>query len=186
LDSSRPVPPTRVYAGDRWFGVFTLLIIVAISYVDRVNASVLITDRAFTDHFGITGDRVAQGALTTTFLVGYGIAAFFLTPIYEVVLGVRRGLLVSIAAWAAVTLISPYALGAVMLLAFRFVLGMSEGPLFSLKTMYIRQHFADNEVGKPNAVSSMGVSGGVAIGIPLITWLVYSWDWHSSLSCLHS
>ena len=184
LDSFRPAQPSLAYAGDRWFGVFALLIIVAISYVDRVNASVLITDRAFTDHFGITGDRVMQGALTTTFLVGYGIAAFFLTPFYEVLLGVRRGLLVSIAAWAAVTLISPYALGAVMLLAFRFALGVSEGPLFSLKTMYIRQHFANNEVGKPNAVSSMGVSGGVAIGIPLITWLVYSWDWHSSFIVL--
>jgi sugar phosphate permease len=50
--------------------------------------------------------------------------------------------------------------------------------------MYIRQHFANDEVGKPNAVSSMGVSGGVAIGIPLITWLVYSWDWHSSFFAL--
>jgi sugar phosphate permease len=50
--------------------------------------------------------------------------------------------------------------------------------------MYIRQHFANDEVGKPNAVSSMGVSGGVAIGIPLITWLVYSWDWHSSFIAL--
>jgi MFS family permease len=129
LDSFRPAQPSRAYAGDRWFGVFALLIIVAISYVDRVNASVLITNRAFTDHFGITGDRVMQGALTTTFLVGYGIAAFFLTPFYEVLLGVRRGLLVSIAAWAAVTLISPYALGAVMLHAFRFVLGISEGPV---------------------------------------------------------
>jgi predicted MFS family arabinose efflux permease len=184
LDRFNLGQPSRTDDSDRWFGVLALLIIVAISYIDRVNASVLITDRAFTDHFGMTGDRVTQGALTTTFLVGYGIAAFFLTPFYEVVLGVRRGLLVSIAVWAAVTLISPYALSAVMLLLLRFVLGTSEGPLFSLKTMYVRQHFADNEVGKPNAVSSMGVSGGVAIGIPLITWLVYSWNWHSSFIVL--
>ncbi len=155
LDNFKPVQASR---SNRWLGVVALLIIVAISYVDR--------------------------ALTTTFLVGYGIAAFFLTPFYEALLGVRSGLLASIAAWAIVTLISPYALGAVMLLSFRFVLGVSEGPLFSLKTMYIRQHFANDEVGKPNAVSSMGVSGGVAIGIPLITWLVYSWDWHSSFITL--
>ena len=179
-----PVQPARSDTGNRWLGVVALLTIVAISYVDRVNASVLITDRAFTDHFGITGDRVMQGALTTMFLVGYGIAAFFLTPFYEAVLGVRRGLLVSIAAWATLTLISPYAFGAIMLLTLRFVLGGSEGPLFSLKTMYIRQHFANDEVGKPNAVSSMGVSGGLAVGIPLITWLVYSWDWHSSFIAL--
>lgn len=168
----------------RWLGVVALLIIVAVSYVDRVNASVLITDRAFTDHFGITGNRVMQGALMTTFLIGYGVAAFFLTPFYEALLGVRRGLFASIAAWAVLTLASPYAIGAVMLLAFRFVLGASEGPLFSLKTMYVRRHFANNEVGKPNAVSSMGVSGGLAIGIPLVAWLVYSFDWHSSFIAL--
>jgi len=72
-----PVQPARSDTGNRWLGVVALLTIVAISYVDRVNASVLITDRAFTDHFGITGDRVMQGALTTMFLVGYGIALFF-------------------------------------------------------------------------------------------------------------
>jgi predicted MFS family arabinose efflux permease len=176
--------PAAPNNASRWLGVVALLILVAISYVDRVNASVLITDRAFTDHFGISGDRVLQGALMTTFLVGYGIAAFFLTPFYEALLGVRRGLFVSIAAWAVFTLASPYALGATMLLVLRFVLGASEGPLFSLKTMYIRQHFANHEVGKPNAVSSMGVSGGLAIGIPLVTWLVYSFDWHSSFVAL--
>ncbi len=184
--SSNPTAlgPAPSEAANRWLGVVALLVLVAISYIDRVNASVLITDRAFTDHFGIAGNRVVQGALMTTFLVGYGIAAFFLTPFYEAILGVRRGLTVSIAAWAALTLISPYAIGAVMLLAFRFVLGASEGPLFSLKTMYIRQHFGDHEVGKPNAVSSMGVSGGLAIGIPLVTYLVYAWDWHSSFIVL--
>ncbi|MGW2181804.1 hypothetical protein ACWCXX_27660 [Streptomyces sp. NPDC001732] len=49
----------------RGAGVLTLLVVVLISYVDRVNISVLVTDRAFTDHFGITGDRVAQGAPAT-------------------------------------------------------------------------------------------------------------------------
>jgi sugar phosphate permease len=181
-----PASTDRLDAGNaqRWLGVVTLLVLIAISYVDRVNASVLITDRVFTDHFGITGNRLAQGALMTIFLIGYGIAAFFLTPFYEALLGVRRGLFVSIAAWAVLTLASPYAAVASILLALRFLLGASEGPLFSLKTMYIRQRFSRNEVGKPNAVSSMGVSGGLAIGIPLVTWLVYSWDWHTSFVTL--
>ena len=44
----------------RWYGVLTFTIVVAISYVDRVNISVLITDNAFLDRFGLAGDRVAQ------------------------------------------------------------------------------------------------------------------------------
>ncbi|MEU0742613.1 MFS transporter [Streptomyces sp. NPDC006134] len=168
----------------RWAGVLSLLVIVLVSYVDRVNVSVLVTDRAFTDHFGITGDTVAQGALTTAFLLGYGIAAFLLTPLYEALLGVRRGLFASIALWAALTLLSPYALGAVTLVLLRALLGASEGPLFSLKTMYVREHFAPHESGTPNAVGSMGVSLGTAVGLPLITYLVHRFDWHASFLLL--
>lgn len=168
----------------RWLGVLSLLVIVLISYIDRVNVSVLITDRAFTGHFGITGDRVAQGALMTAFLVGYGLAAFFLTPLYESVLGVRRGLLLSVALWSVLTLVSPYALGAVVLVVLRALLGTAEGPLFSLKTMYVSEHFAPGAVGKPNAVTSMGVSLGTAVGLPLITYLVDRFDWHSSFLLL--
>lgn len=168
----------------RWAGVLSLLVIVLISYVDRVNVSVLITDKAFTDHFGITGDPTAQGALSTVFLVGYGIAAFVLTPFYETSLGVRRGLVVSVALWSLMTLLSPYALGALTLTVLRALLGAAEGPLFSLKTMYVREHFAPHEAGRPNAVSSMGVSLGTAAGLPLITWLVYRFDWHTSFIAL--
>ncbi|MFB7417296.1 MFS transporter [Streptomyces sp. NPDC056121] len=168
----------------RWSGVLSLLVIVLISYMDRVNVSVLITDEAFTEHFGITGDRVAQGALSTVFLVGYGIAAFFLTPFYETTLGVRRGLFVSVALWSVMTLLSPYALGALTLTVLRALLGAAEGPLFSLKTMYVREHFSPHEAGRPNAVSSMGVSLGTAAGLPLITYLVYRFDWHTSFLAL--
>ncbi|MER7398243.1 MFS transporter [Streptomyces sp. NPDC000151] len=177
-------PPTATASPRRWAGVLSLLAVVLISYIDRVNVSVLITDRAFTDHFGMTGDRVLQGALMTVFLIGYGLAAFFLTPLYESALGARRGLLVSVGLWAALTLLSPYALGALMFVALRFLLGVSEGPLFSLKTMYVKEHFAPHEVGRPNAVSSMGVSLGTAIGLPLITYIVHRYDWHTSFVLL--
>lgn len=177
-------PATAAAVPRRWPGVLSLLAVVLISYIDRVNVSVLITDRGFTDHFGMTGDRVLQGALMTVFLIGYGLAAFFLTPLYESALGARRGLLLSVSLWAILTLVSPYALGALMFVAIRFLLGASEGPLFSLKTMYVKEHFAPHEVGRPNAVSSMGVSLGTAAGLPLITYLVHRYDWHTSFVVL--
>lgn len=168
----------------RWLGVVTLLVVVAISYLDRINVSVLITDPAFTGHFGIAGNRAAQGALMTLFLIGYGVSALLITPWYEAALGVRRGLLVSLAGWALFTVVSPFALGAVMLLALRALLGAGEGPLFSLKTMYVRDHFAEGELGKPNAVTSMGVSLGTAVGLPVVTFAVYGFGWHGSFLLL--
>ncbi|WP_326818858.1 MULTISPECIES: MFS transporter [unclassified Streptomyces] len=168
----------------RWYGVLTFTIVVAISYVDRVNISVLITDDAFLDRFGLAGDRVAQGALMTIFLLGYGLAAFVLTPVYETLLGVRRGLVVSVAIWAVLTFVSPWIGSLFLLLTVRCLLGAAEGPLFSLKTMYVKDRFADAELGRPNAVSSMGVSLGTAVGMPLITLLIVHSDWATSFHAL--
>ncbi|MXQ54161.1 MFS transporter [Shimazuella alba] len=168
----------------RWFGVFSILAIVIFSYVDRINVSVLITNQHFLNYLGIAGDRVAQGELMTLFLIGYGIAAFFLSPIYETFLGVRKGLLISIFIWGFFTIISPFAGTVTLFLLFRFFLGASEGPLFSLKTMYVKDEFKVNERGKPNAITSMGVSIGLAIGFPIITFLIYQFDWKMSFYIL--
>ncbi|MED1950266.1 MFS transporter [Brevibacillus centrosporus] len=164
----------------RWWGVITLLLIVIISYVDRMNVSVLITNNDFLEHFGIKGDRIAQGELMSLFLIGYGIAAFFLSPLYETFFGVRKGLIISILIWAVMTVVSPVASSIGLLLLIRFILGASEGPLFSLKTMYIKDMFAAHERGKPNAVSSMGVSIGLAVGFPIVTYIVLHSHWQAS------
>lgn len=169
---------------NRWWGVLTLMMVVVIAYIDRVNVSVLIVDSDFLRAFGIEGDRQGQGSMMTTFLLGYGISALILTPLYERFLGYRRGLLVSMLAWAVLTAIAPWTGSLFAFLILRTVLGMSEGPLFSLKTMYVRDWFSANERGKPNAVSSMGVSLGLAVGFPLISWLLRKHGWHSSFEML--
>ena len=77
----------------RWYGVITLFVIVAISYIDRINIAVLITDAAFLQHIGIApSDRVSQGLLATAFMVGYGVSAFVLTPFCAALFGVRKSL----------------------------------------------------------------------------------------------
>ena len=168
----------------RWAGVVALFLVVIIAYVDRVNVSVLIVDPAFLQAFGLTGDRAAQGSLMTLFLIGYGVASLFVTPLYEAFLGYRRGLLVSMLLWPVLTAISPLAGSLVMLLFLRIVLGAAEGPLFSLKVMYVRDHFAAAERGKPNAVSSMGVSLGLAVGFPLVSVLLRHYGWGASFYAL--
>lgn len=168
----------------RWGGVLALLFVVTIAYVDRVNVSVLVVDHDFLQAFGLQGNRVSQGSLMTLFLLGYGVAAMFLTPFYESVLGYRRGLLVSLLVCAVLTALSPLSGSLFALLVLRALLGAAEGPLFSLKTMFIRDNFAADEWGKPNAVSSMGVSLGLAVGFPLVSHLLRSDGWATSFHWL--
>lgn len=153
----------------RWQGTIALLLLIIISYVDRVNISVMILNPEFAEHFQLNENRMLQGMLMTCFLLGYAFSALLLTPVIESKLHYRQGLLSSIAIWAAVCAISPL-LGSLMgMLIARVILGVAEGPLFSLKTRFISDNFSAEEIGKPNAVTALGVSLGLAVGFPLVT-----------------
>ncbi|CAN5734940.1 MFS transporter [soil metagenome] len=165
----------------RWYGVITLFVIVAVTYIDRINISVLITDPGFLQHIGIArGDRVAQGLLATAFMVGYGLSAVFFTPFCAAIFGVRRSLVMGLLLWGAVTFASPMFQSYGLLLASRVLLGVAEGPLFSLASAYIKAHYESHENGKPNSFVNMGTGMGLAIGYPFIGAMLASFDWETS------
>lgn len=169
----------------RWLGVISLFVIVAISYVDRINLSILITDRGFLDHIGLTADdRTRQGLLATAFMVGYGVSSFVLTPFCAALFGVRRSLAAGLLLWGVVTFLSPAMDSYGLLLASRILLGVSEGPLFSLAASYIKAHFESHENGKPNSLVNMGTGLGLAVGYPLVGYLVAGHDWQTSFHVL--
>jgi predicted MFS family arabinose efflux permease len=168
----------------RWVGVIVLMIVVSIAYVDRINASLMITNADFLHALGLEGDRVAQGRLVSLFLFGYGLSAWFITPLFEFRWSVRTSLLISVLLWTIFTGASAVASGMAAFLVCRLLLGGAEGPLFSLKTMYVREHFAPNEVGKPNAVSSLGVSIGLGLGYSIVSFLIAHFGWRDSFWAL--
>ncbi|MDP9996270.1 MFS family permease [Variovorax boronicumulans] len=169
----------------RWYGVATLFAIVAISYVDRINIAVLITDAAFLNHVGLAAnDRVSQGLLATAFMLGYGVSAFVLTPFCSALFGVRRSLIYGLILWGVVTWASPMFNSYGLLLASRVLLGVSEGPLFSLASSYIKAHFQSHENGKPNALVNMGTGIGLAVGYPLVGYLLAQFQWDTSFHVL--
>lgn len=168
----------------RWQGVIALLLLIIISYVDRVNISVMILNPEFAAHFQLNENRMLQGMLMTCFLLGYGFSALLLTPVIESRWHYRQGLLSSIAIWALVCAISPLLGSLLGMLIARIVLGVAEGPLFSLKTRFINDNFAADEIGKPNALTALDVSLGLAVGFPLVTWLMAHVGWIGSFYAL--
>lgn len=169
----------------RWYGVMTLLVVVAISYVDRINIAVLITDQSFLQHMGMEPqDRFNQGLLATAFMVGYGVSSVVLTPFCAALLGVRRSLVIGLIFWGVVTYVSPLMQSYGLLLMSRVLLGISEGPLFALAGAYIKAHFEASENGKPNSLVNMGTGLGLAIGYPFIGFLLTAHSWDSSFHIL--
>lgn len=168
----------------RWLGVIVLMLVVSIAYMDRINVSLMITNKDFLHTLGLEGDRIAQGRLMSLFLFGYGLSAWFLTPLFEARWSVRASLLISLVLWTAFTGASALTTSVVLFLSWRFLLGSAEGPLFSLKTMYVKEHFAPHEVGKPNAVSSLGVSIGLGAGYSILSFLIQHFGWRDSFWAL--
>lgn len=115
---------------------------------------------------------------------GLWFSALLLTPVIESRWHYRQGLLSSIAIWALVCAISPLLGSLLGMLIARIVLGVAEGPLFSLKTRFINDNFAADEIGKPNALTALGVSLGLAVGFPLVTWLMVHVGWIGSFYAL--
>ena len=169
----------------RWFGVFALFVIVAISYIDRINLSVLITDKEFLAHMGMAvSDRTSQGFLATAFMVGYGISALVFTPFAVALFGVRKSLIYGLSVWGMVTFLTPMFGNYSELLFSRVALGISEGPLFSLASYYIKVYFEAHENGKPNALVKLGTGSGLALGYPMVSSLLLSYNWQTSFYTL--
>jgi len=169
----------------RWYGTISLFIIIAISYIDRINIAVLIADSEFLQHIGLQlSDRASQGLLSTAFMIGYGISSFVLTPFCAALFGVRRSLVFGLCLWGGVTFVSPWMESYAMLLASRILLGVSEGPVFALASAYIKAHFASHENGKPSSFMQMGTGLGLAIGFPLVSLLISHFDWKTSFYAL--
>ena len=172
-------------SAQRWFGVVVLFLVVAISYIDRINIAVLITQHDFLQHVGLAAnDRSGQGLLATAFMAGYGLSAIVFTPFCAALFGVRRSLIYGLALWGAITMVSPWFNSYMELLTSRFVLGFAEGPLFSLGASYIKAHFDSRESGKPNAIFNMGTGVGLAVGYPLVGYAIASADWEASFHLL--
>jgi len=169
----------------RWYGVISLFIIIAISYIDRINIAVLITDVDFLGRFGLTvADRPQQGMLSTAFMIGYGLSSFVLTPFCAALFGVRRSLVIGLCLWGVMTFVSPWMQSYGLLLASRILLGVSEGPVFALASSYLKAHFASHENGKPSSFIQMGTGLGLAIGFPLVSLLIHNFDWQTSFYVL--
>ncbi|MDH1264275.1 MFS transporter [Pseudomonas sp. GD03944] len=169
----------------RWCGVISLLIIIIIAYIDRINIAVLITDSDFLQHIGLAGeDRTHQGMLATGFMVGYGISSLVLTPFCVALFGVRRSLIYGLCFWGLITFVSPLMSSFGLLLFSRVLLGLAEGPLFALAGSYVKAYFEADANGKPNALIYMGAGLGLALGYPLMGFLLLSYGWVFSFQFL--
>lgn len=160
-----------------------LLLVVFVSYIDRVNVSILVVDNDFLTQMGIVGQSVQKGLLMTLFLVAYGIGNVVLSPLGDSI-GPRKAMSISVILWGASLAIGGFAPTFAIILISRIVLGLGEGMHFPMQSKYIKEWYPPSERGKANAVWQTGMAIAPAVAMPFFTFIIAMTGWRSSFFIL--
>jgi MFS transporter, ACS family, glucarate transporter len=164
----------------RWWLVFWLFILSAVSYLDRVNIS--IAGGSIADAYGL--NDVQLGNVFTAMLFGY---ALFQTVGGRLAdrFGPRRVLAAGVIWWGvftALTALVPPGFRAALIcfVAVRFLLGAGEAVIYPAANQFISRWIPARERGIANGWIFAGVGAGAGLTPPLITYLMVHYGWRSS------
>ena len=164
----------------RWFLIFWLFILSAVSYLDRVNISIAGGSIAEAYHL----NDVQLGKVFSAMLVGY---ALFQTVGGRLAdrYGPRRVLAGGVAWWGiftALTALVPANIAGALLIfiAVRFLLGAGEAVIYPSANQFIARWNPTSERGVANGWIFAGVGAGAGLTPLLITQIMVRYGWRSS------
>jgi len=163
----------------RWYLIFWIFVLSAVSFLDRVNISVAGTSIATT--YGLT--NIQLGWVFSAFLWGYALfqtAGGWLAD----TLGPRRVLTAGVCWWGVFTaltaMVSPKISGAVFFfILVRFLLGAGEAIMYPASNQFVSRWIPTDERGIANGLIFAGVGVGAGSAPALITYIItgYGWRW---------
>src|SRR5580765_7111980 len=164
----------------RWFLVFWLFVLSAVSYLDRVNIS--IAGGSIVDAYHLTD--VQLGKVFSALVAGY---ALFQTVGGRLAdrFGPRRVLTAGVIWWGiftALTALVPADIGGALILfvAVRFLLGAGEAVIYPAANQFIARWIPVDERGIANGWIFAGVGAGAGLTPPFITYVMVQYGWRSS------
>jgi ACS family glucarate transporter-like MFS transporter len=164
----------------RWFLVFWLFVLSAVSYLDRVNIS--IAGSSIAEEFHL--HQTQLGLVFSAFLIGY---ALFQTPGGWLAdrLGPRRVLTAGVAWWGVFTAltaaVSATRAGAILFFVLvRFLLGAGEAIIFPASNQFVSRWIPAQERGIANGLIFAGVGAGAGAAPVIVTYIMVHYGWRAS------
>jgi len=164
----------------RWFLVFWLFVLSAVSYLDRVNIS--IAGGSIADAYHLS--NVQLGKVFSAMLVGYALFQTIGGRLADR-FGPRRVLSAGVVWWGIFTaltaLVPANIAGALFLfIAVRFLLGAGEAVIYPAANQFVARWIPVRERGIANGWIFAGVGAGAGLTPPLITYLMVHYGWRSA------
>jgi ACS family glucarate transporter-like MFS transporter len=164
----------------RWFLIFWLFILSAVSYLDRVNIS--IASGSIADAYQLSD--VQLGKVFSAMLVGYALFQTIGGRLADR-FGSRRVLAWGVAWWGVFTaltaLVPSKIAGAVFIFAaIRFLLGAGEAVIYPSANQFVSRWIPISERGIANGWIFAGVGAGAGLTPLIITYIMVHFGWRSS------
>jgi ACS family hexuronate transporter-like MFS transporter len=161
--------------GRAWLVAVVATLAMSVSYVDRQVVSAIATSvrRALAidaEHFGY---------LAGSFSLAYLVAAPLAGAVVDRV-GARRGLVVAILAWSAVSAAHALVPSFAALVMLRIVLGTAEAPSFPAAAQSVRRALPPGDRSAAFGLLFTGSSLGAAVAAPLAIWLDVHFGWRTA------
>jgi MFS transporter, ACS family, glucarate transporter len=164
----------------RWFLVFWLFVLSAVSYLDRVNISIAAGPIAEAYHL----TDVQLGKVFSAMLIGYALMQTVGGRLADR-FGARRVLAAGVAWWGiftALTAMVPANIaGALIIFAtVRFLLGAGEAVIYPSANQFVARWIPTSERGIANGLIFAGVGAGAGLTPLMITYIMLHYGWRSS------
>jgi ACS family glucarate transporter-like MFS transporter len=184
-EQGTPMTP-RASGHMRWYLVFWLFVLSAVSFLDRVNISV--AGSSIAGDFGLTD--VQLGWVFSAFLWGYALFQTLGGWLADS-LGPRLILTAGVVWWGIFTAltaaVSPKITGAVLVFVLvRFLLGAGEAILYPASNQFVSRWIPTQERGMANGLIFAGVGVGAGSAPAIVTYILvhYGWRWSFWISAL--
>ncbi|HTM49997.1 MAG TPA: MFS transporter [Bryobacteraceae bacterium] len=154
---------------------------MVVAYLDRINLSVALAVKDFTDYFQLTDPQ--RGALNSAFFWSYAamqIPAGWLVDRY----GSKYPFAISFLFWSLASAATSLVETARQLFALRFVLGVCEAAVTPASMRWIRYHFREKERGMAVGIYTSGSKIGSAIAAPFTAALIHYLGWRGMFFAL--
>lgn len=164
----------------RWFLVFWLFVLSAVSYLDRVNISV--ASGAIADAYHLS--NLQLGKVFSAFLIGYALFQTIGGRLADR-FGPRVVLTGGVICWGVFTALTAAVPanvvgGLLLFVAVRFLLGAGEAVLYPSANQFISRWIPVRDRGIANGWIFAGVGAGAGLTPLLITYLMAHYGWRTS------